>query len=111
MNVRSIESLIAAQSALIAALDARDVGAIESATVHLADAVVGLRKTGAWHATVAERAAVDHGLKQAAAARARVNYLANEARERSERLHGARSDGAPSVYAADGQLFGAKPRH
>lgn len=79
-----LEHVIECQQRLIEALDARDAAALESATAHLSEALAGLRANGAVYG--AEPARVNHAMKQAQAARIRVNVLADWTRQRIDRL-------------------------
>ena len=88
------EHVIACQGQLIDALDARDAGAIELATVQLADALGALGAEGAFYDVEAGR--VDHAMRQANAARIRVNVLSDWTRQRIDRLAEIRSGSTPT---------------
>ena len=97
-----IEAVIVSQSALIAALDAGDVTAIERATQALSNEIQRARDGGRINAsTGAER--MSYALKQTEAARIRVNYLADRNRQKIDDL--ARRRGASQImtYAASGK--------
>lgn len=94
-----LERVIARQEQLINALDARDANAIEAATVELADALRTLGAEGAVYKIAPQR--VDHALRQAQAARIRVNVLADWTRQRIDRLFELRS-GTPPTYSNKG---------
>lgn len=97
----AIDAVIAAQAALIAALDAGDVGGIEHATAALSRALVAARQTDV---DPAERAHVDYALKQTHAARTRVGFLADRNARKLERLTAQRGGGAAPTYTALGRL-------
>ncbi|MEP6786685.1 MAG: hypothetical protein ABI898_13250 [Sphingomonadales bacterium] len=103
MDDDQIEAVIAAQGALIAALDAGDVCAIEAATRDLAAVIDSVRRSGGVRATGNTRARVDHALKQGDAARMRVNYLADRNRQRADRLTTRRGGGRAATYTAAGR--------
>lgn len=104
MGDDQIEAVIAAQGALIAALDAGDVGAIEAATRNLSAVIDSVRRAATVHATSNTRARVDHALKQGDAARMRVNYLADRNRQRADRLTTQRGGGRAATYTAAGRF-------
>lgn len=94
-----LEEVISRQEQLILALDARDPAAIETATVELADALRALGAEGAVYGTAPQR--VDHALRQAQAARIRVNVLSDWTRQRIDRLSEIRS-GSALTYSNKG---------
>jgi hypothetical protein len=98
---RSIEAVISAQAALIAALDAGQVSEIEAATDAMGHALVMLRSN-----TVKPggRARLDHALRQVEAARIRVNYLADRNRQKLARCAERRGLRAVTTYTATGGL-------
>ena len=89
-----LEHVIACQGQLIEALDARDAGAIEVATVELADALGALGGEGAFYGVEAGR--VDHAMRQAQAARIRLNVLSDWTRQRIDRLAEIRCGSTPT---------------
>jgi hypothetical protein len=91
----TLEYVIRCQQRLIAALDARDAAALETATSELSDALTALRANGAVHDV--ERDRVDYAMKQAQAARIRVNVLSEWTRQRIDRLAEVRS-GPSATY-------------
>lgn len=103
MTDDQIEAVIAGQAALIAALDAGDVGAIEAATRDLAAAVDVVRRSGSIRASNGTKSRVDYALKQSDAARMRVNYLSDRARQRAERLTPKGNANAAVTYTAAGK--------
>jgi hypothetical protein len=101
-----VDRVIAAQAALIAALDASDVAAIEAATTTLSGLLTALRSSGAVVGAPRER--VDHALRQSDAARTRINYLADRTRQRLDRLAERRGGRRPATYDSLGRLAGFK---
>jgi hypothetical protein len=102
MTETDIEGVIAAQAALIAALDAGDVAAIEGTTTTLSRLLLAIRSSGAPAGVRHDR--VDHALRQTDAARARVNYLADRNRQRLDRLAERRGARRPSTYNSTGRF-------
>jgi hypothetical protein len=96
MTDTALDHLLACQTALIAALDARDAGAIEQASMQLANATANAHSYDAWHSNTSARSKIEHSLKQADAARTRVNYLSEWTRQRIDRLNELR--GAPVIH-------------
>ena len=86
MSREAIDDIVALQDALIAALDARDIGRIERSTEALASAVAAARGRDVWADDAALHGRLGHALRQTEALRARVNYLATGNRERLDRL-------------------------
>jgi hypothetical protein len=91
-----IESVIACQERLIAALDARDVNVLETVTVELDRALQELQARGAVHER--EGGQLDYALRQSTAARIRVNVLADWTRQKIDRISEIRQTGS-STYA------------
>lgn len=92
---RTLEHVIDCQQRLIEALDARDAAALEAATFELSNALNQLRSNGAVYDIEPTR--VDHAMKQAQAARIRVNVLAEWTRQKIDRLAEVRS-GPTATY-------------
>lgn len=89
-----IETVIDCQQRLIAALDAQDVDAIQSATMQLDAAVQALRTE-----RVEPKADnLDYALKQADAARIRVKYLSVWNRQKIDRLQDYRGQSSAMTY-------------
>ena len=84
----TIEGVIACQSRLLAALDARAVEAIENETAALARLLAALK------GAPSEPSRIEHARKQTEAARIRVNVLSDWTRQRIDRL--AELRGQPS---------------
>jgi hypothetical protein len=106
MNSATLDRVISCQDALLAALDARDIGAIESASVALATALAEARNADSWRDSGTLRQKVDHASKQATAARIRVNCLSQWTRQRIDRLNGLR--GLKSGDSYENHLKSAK---
>lgn len=92
---RNLEHVIDCQQRLIEALDARDAAALERATVDLSDALSVLKANGAVYDV--EPARLGLAMKQAQAARIRVNVLSDWTRQRIDRLAEVRS-GPSATY-------------
>jgi hypothetical protein len=103
MTAALIDRVIEAQAVLIIALDNGAVDAIESATRQLSDALADVRTTGAWLACDATGDRVSHAMRQADAARTRVNYLADRTRQSLGRIAAARGMNAGQTYDARGK--------
>ena len=92
---RSLEHVIDCQQRLIEALDARDAAALEDATLELANALGALNANGAVYDVEPTR--LGFAMKQAQAARIRVNVLSDWTRQRIDRLAEVRS-GPSATY-------------
>ena len=99
--VPDLEHVIECQQRLIAALDARDVTALETATTHLSDALRSLQAAGGVYAVDPGR--VDHAMRQAKAARIRVNVLSDWTRQRIDRLAELRA--GPSATYGNRRIY------
>lgn len=102
MATRAIEQLIACQGALIQALDAGDIVAVETATAQVARALDAVR--GETVASSEDRVEFDYALRQADAARGRVNFLTDRVAQRLERLTQRRGDRTVRTYTNTGKL-------
>jgi hypothetical protein len=98
MSVALLDALIASQNDLLAALDQRDVGAIEEATVNLAIAVSAAKAADVWRDQFDSKSKIDYALKQTEAARARVNFLADWNRQKIEKLAVLRGNSVTATY-------------
>lgn len=78
-------------TAMIAALDKRDVAQIEHQTARLAELLHEYGQSRPEPAHIDTRHQIDHALKQAVAASIRVNYHADWTRQRIDRLTQIRS--------------------
>ena len=93
MNL-ALERVVACQDRIIEALDMRDADAIETAAVELAGVLQELAASGAVRGV--DQARLDHALRQAKAARIRVNILSDWTRQRIDQLSEIRSGALPS---------------
>lgn len=104
----AIQSIIAIQAGLMEAIDARDVGRIESATKDLARAIGQIRSRGGMVVAGGHRDDLGYALKQTEALRTRVNFMALRNRERLEKLDQMRGAAAPHVYANRRNAWGSR---
>ncbi len=102
MGSSDVEAVIAAQAALIAALDGGDVAMIERATAALSETLDAVRGKGGVHDVGRHR--VDHALAQSEAARMRVNFMADRTRQRLDRLAARRGVRTRDTYTKRGLL-------
>jgi uncharacterized protein YbaP (TraB family) len=103
MSLESLEMLAAAQTRLVAALDAGDVAAIETASQALARQVDQVRNVAVWHATPELQARATGAVRIAEAARLRIGYLADRSRRRLQTLFGLTGRSAAG-YGRDGRI-------
>lgn len=103
MSEAVLEQVIAAQAALIAALDGGRVESIEAATHALSSALASVRGEGAWRGSTGAHARVDHALRQTQAASVRVNYLADRTRQRLDSLAKLRGNSPTQTYDSRGK--------
>lgn len=102
MPPSAIENLIDCQSALIRALDGGDVSAVEAATAQVARALEQVRQEAPPRRE--ERGRVDYALRQAEAARGRVNFLTDRVAQRIERLPERRGHRTVQTYTNTGKI-------
>jgi len=100
----ALQQLKDAQAALIAALDAHDVEAIDTANIALATAVEQVRAAGGWRDRPGLRDELIHILKTAEAARGRVNALADQNRRDLEKLISLAGTPRAVAYRRSGKL-------
>jgi chromosome segregation ATPase len=100
----ALKAVDTAQAALIAALDAHDLDQIEHATTELAETVQALKAAGAWRARADLRTDLIRLLKQADAARGRINALSDMNRRRLDRLVALTGQPRTLAYGRSGQL-------
>ncbi|KQX26121.1 MULTISPECIES: hypothetical protein [unclassified Sphingomonas] len=105
MNERAVEDLIASSEALIAALDAHDIDAIETALPAFGRSVEALGAPGDWTTSPGVRARLEEAMRLADGARARVRYLADRTQQRIDMLAVAagRFDCTPATYGRPGR--------
>jgi len=94
----NIEAIIALQAGLMDAIDARDIGQIETKTRDLSRALGQIRNRGAMVAGEKQKSDVGYALKQTEALRTRVNFMALRNREMMERLDQMRGASTPHIY-------------
>lgn len=100
MSEAAVDGLIASSEALIAALDAHDIEAIEAALPVFRQSVAALKSPGGFNRTPGLSARLGEAMKLADSARARVRYLADRTQQRIDMLASAagRFDCTPAVY-------------
>lgn len=94
----NIEAIIALQAGLMDAIDARDIGQIETKTRDLSRALGQIRNRGAMVAGEKQKSDIGYALKQTEALRTRVNFMALRNREMMERLDQMRGASTPHIY-------------
>ncbi len=104
MSSQALDALIAAEHALIAALDAGDAAAIETATADYRIALDQVQAIGGWRRDDAIKARAREALALADAARVRVNVLADLTRQRLRLLAAGRGAAKAGVYSRDGRI-------
>ena len=98
MRTSAINRMIERQHQLLAALDSRDVAALETAVAALAEAVAAAKVPDAWIDDGELREKLGTALRQNDAARTRVNILTDWTRQRTARLAELRGQSAPLTY-------------
>ena len=93
-----LDRVIECQGALLRSLDARDVAAIESASEALSAAVNAAKAVDVWQRPQETRSKLEYGLKQTAAARIRVNFLADWTCQKIEKLASLRGLPREGLY-------------
>ena len=104
MSESALQQLNDAQAALIAALDAQDVDAIEAANAAVAVAVEEVRVVGGWRERPGLRDDLIQVLKSAEAARGHVNALADKNRRNLDKLISLAGAPRATAYGRNGQL-------
>ena len=95
----TLAALETQHEALIAALDANDLAAIERAGVDLGDSLAKLKGFDSWSSEPELKLAAERIGRLAEAAMMRVNVLNDQARRRSEALASLRGHQAPLTYS------------
>jgi hypothetical protein len=97
----ALNRMIASSEALIAALDAHDIDAIESALLAFGESVGHLKSSGNWQSSPELSARIRQALALADSARTRVRFLADSNRQRIDMLAVAagRFDCTPVTYS------------
>jgi hypothetical protein len=95
-----VDRMIASSEALIAALDAHDIDAIENTLAAFGESAGQLRSFGDWQRSPELSAHLSRALSLADAARTRVRYLADGNRQQLDMLAAAagRFDCTPVTY-------------
>ena len=104
MSIAALDTLIAREEALVAALDGQDVEQIESATEAMRIALIEVAAIGSWHDRAELGARVVQAVRLAEAAKGRVHYLADRNRRRLDTLAMLTGGGLPPAYGRSGQL-------
>lgn len=104
MSNAALRQLMDAQTALRAALESRDIDALESATLSLNEAVLEARAAGAWREIPDLRDDLVHALRTADAVRGHINALADRNRRQLDRLIALTGTPRAQAYRRNGQL-------
>lgn len=104
MPAAALDGLIAFEEALIAALDAGDLGGLEQAVHGLRGALSDLAAVGGWHAHPELKIRLSQALRLAEAAGGRVNYLADDNRRRIDRFAAIAGQPRAQAYGRTGRL-------
>ena len=104
MSHSVLQQLSDAQAALIAALDAHDIDAIDSANAAVAVAVDEVRVVGGWRERPGLRDDLIQILKSAEAARGHVNALADQNRRSLDKLISLAGPPRATAYGRSGKL-------
>lgn len=104
MTAAALEGLIAREEALVGALDAGDIGAIERETHGMAGMLAAVAATGGWRESPELSARIVQALRLAEAAGGRINYLADDNRRRIERLTTLAGRPRSEAYGRSGRL-------
>ena len=101
MTEAAIDRLIGSSEALVAALDAHDIDAIEGALPAFGASIEQLKSSGGWQRSPELSARLARALALADAARTRVRYLADRTTQQIDMLATAagRFDCTPATYA------------
>jgi hypothetical protein len=101
MSQDAIDRLIGSSEALIAAIDAQDIEAIEGALPAFGASVAALKTPGHWQRSPGHSARLEQARQLADAARIRVRYLADRTQQQIDLLATAagRFDCTPATYA------------
>ncbi|MDO6416560.1 hypothetical protein Q4F19_19410 [Sphingomonas sp. BIUV-7] len=99
----ALEGLMEREEALVAALDANDVGGIERATSAIGQTLTAIVATAGWHESHALGERVTQALRLAEAAGGRIHYLADANRRRIDRLVSLAGQPRAEAYARSGR--------
>jgi len=105
MNHAAVDDLIASSEALVAALDADDIAAIETILPALRRSVESMKSAGGRSWPPALRGRLERALGLADAARTRILYLSDRTQQRIDMLATAagRFDCTPATYGRPGR--------
>ena len=104
MSDIALQQLNDAQAALIAALNARDIAAVDAANAAVATAVEDVRKVGGWRERPGLRDDLIQILKGAEEARGHVNALADQNRRSLDKLISLAGAPRAAAYGRSGKL-------
>lgn len=104
MSNSALQQLSDAQAALMTALDAHDIDAIDAANAAVAVAVEEVRVVGGWNARPGLREDLIRVLKSAEAARGHINALADKNRRNLDKLISLGSTPRATSYGRSGKL-------
>ena len=104
MSDSALQQLSDAQAALMAALDAHDVDAIDAANAAVGVAVEEVRVVGGWRERPGLREDLIQILRSAEAARGHVNALADQNRRSLDKLISLAGTPRATAYGRNGQL-------
>ena len=103
MSLHALDRLVSCHEAMIAALDANDLTAIEDATAALAFAVEGAREIGQWRADPKLKERLTSLATLAQAAQIRVNFLTDNVRRRIDAIAALRGREPALTYQPGGR--------
>lgn len=103
MTADAIEQLIASQDALMQAIDARDVDAMNLAAQGVRAATASVAAQDVWHSRSDSRARVELAMRQSDALKIRVNTLTAWTRQRLDRLAELRGSSIAPIYNSAGK--------
>ena len=104
MSSDALEGLIVRQEALVAALDAGDLGRLETAAQDMRGALTQVAAAGGWHVSPDLKLRLSQALRLAEAARGRVNYLADANRRRIDRFAAMAGQPRAQAYGRSGRF-------
>lgn len=107
MNEALVEELIAAEEALVAALDGEGAPAIEASVARFRAALAAVQQVGDWQPSPELKQRLADALVMADAARIRTNLLADRTRRQIDRLSRAGARHRPAIaYGRNGRIRG-----
>lgn len=102
MSEAALQRLAETQAAMAAALDAQDIAALEALLSPMAQAVGEIASAGGWHGRADLRETILASLRQADAVRGRINFHADRANRRFDRLASLAGVHRPQAYSRSG---------